>query len=202
MGQGHPEILPVGTGPDHNFSPTGFDVYAAPTGTVAPQDVLPPNVEPCALTQGENGTHSNYGNSLDAWGSSYTTNDQVEISGSTLPSSTTTGEEDKKKRGKKKKEGLSTPQLDSHLKFQKDKDRRFSNNNRERMRIRDINEALTELGRICMSLKPKENEKPQTKLAILNMAVDVITHLEQRVRDKNLNPSVLCLNRNDSSLRQ
>ncbi|QQP54598.1 Uncharacterized protein FKW44_007482, partial [Caligus rogercresseyi] len=68
-----------------------------------------------------------------------------------------------------------------------------------RMRIRDINDALTELGRICMSLDGKERaEKPQTKLGVLNMAVDVITKLEQRVRDKNLNPAVLCLNRNEA----
>uniref|UniRef100_A0A0K2TQL8 BHLH domain-containing protein n=1 Tax=Lepeophtheirus salmonis TaxID=72036 RepID=A0A0K2TQL8_LEPSM len=88
--------------------------------------------------------------------------------------------------------------VDPLAKAARDKERRFSNNTRERMRIRDINDALTELGRICMSLDGKERtEKPQTKLGVLNMAVDVITKLEQRVRDKNLNPAVLCLNRNE-----
>jgi hypothetical protein len=50
---------------------------------------------------------------------------------------------------------------------------------RERIRIRDINEALKELGRICMS--HLKSDKPQTKLGILNMAVDVIMTLEQQV---------------------
>eukprot|EP00096_Caligus_rogercresseyi_P004137 TRINITY_DN182_c1_g1_i12.p1 TRINITY_DN182_c1_g1~~TRINITY_DN182_c1_g1_i12.p1 ORF type:complete len:387 (+),score=156.22 TRINITY_DN182_c1_g1_i12:173-1333(+) len=98
--------------------------------------------------------------------------------------------------GKRKKVEES---VDPMVKAVRDKERRFSNNTRERMRIRDINDALTELGRICMSLDGKERaEKPQTKLGVLNMAVDVITKLEQRVRDKNLNPAVLCLNRNEA----
>ena len=79
----------------------------------------------------------------------------------------------------------------------KDKERRFSNNTRERMRIRDINEALNELGRICANLVPPKtkeeaNAKPCTKLAILNSAVDIITNLEKKVREKNLNPTALC----------
>ena len=45
--------------------------------------------------------------------------------------------------------------------------------------IRDINEALKGLGRICMS--HLSADKPQTKLGILNMAVDVIIGLEQQV---------------------
>jgi hypothetical protein len=77
----------------------------------------------------------------------------------------------------------------------KEKERRVSNNSRERIRIRDINEALTELGRVVMTLRPKAADKPQTKLAVLNMAVDVITHLEKKVRERNLNPAALALNR-------
>ena len=46
-----------------------------------------------------------------------------------------------------------------------------------------------------MTLRPKAADKPQTKLAVLNMAVDVITHLEKKVRDRNLNPAALALNR-------
>ena len=45
----------------------------------------------------------------------------------------------------------------------KEKERRVSNNTRERIRIRDINEALTELGRVVMTLRPKAADKPQTK---------------------------------------
>merc|ERR1719367_1289980 len=74
--------------------------------------------------------------------------------------------------------------------------RRFSNNARERMRIRDINDALNELGRVCMMLKPNKSDKPQTKLGVLNMAVDVINSLEAQVRERNLNPNTaVCLQR-------
>ena len=35
-----------------------------------------------------------------------------------------------------------------------------------------------------------KSDKPQTKLGILNVAVDVIINLEQQVRERNLNPKV------------
>ena len=97
-------------------------------------------------------------------------------------------------RGKRKK--TDDVVADPHVRLVKERDRRVSNNSRERMRIRDINDALTELGRVCMSLRPmgKANaEKPQTKLGVLNMAVDVIMQLEKKVRDRNLNPSTVAL---------
>jgi len=78
---------------------------------------------------------------------------------------------------------------------EKNMGRRFSNNARERMRIRDINDALNELGRVCMMLKPNKSDKPQTKLGVLNMAVDVINTLEAQVRERNLNPNTVCLQR-------
>lgn len=117
-------------------------------------------------------------------------------------------------RGKKRK--VSEMEVDPQLKAMRDKERRNSNNNRERIRIRDINDALTELGRLCMSLRPgycsgiKEDggsplmgggacspggtlgavgDKPQTKLGVLNMAVEVITQLEREVRERNLSLS-------------
>ena len=46
-----------------------------------------------------------------------------------------------------------------------------------------------------MTLRPKGADKPQTKQAVLDMAVDVLTHLEKKVRDRNLNPAALPLNR-------
>lgn len=85
--------------------------------------------------------------------------------------------------------------LDPVTRAMKERERRVSNNTRERIRIRDINEALTELGRVVMTLRPKAADKPQTKLAVLNMAVEVITHLEKKVRERNLNPAALALNR-------
>ena len=85
--------------------------------------------------------------------------------------------------------------MSTQIKAARDKERRSKNNDRERIRIRDINEALKELGRICMS--HLKSDKPQTKLGVLNMAVDVIVTLEQAVRERNLNPKVACLKRRE-----
>eukprot|EP00092_Neocalanus_flemingeri_P039902 GFUD01043459.1.p1 GENE.GFUD01043459.1~~GFUD01043459.1.p1 ORF type:complete len:406 (+),score=72.69 GFUD01043459.1:76-1293(+) len=79
----------------------------------------------------------------------------------------------------------------------KDKDRRWANNQRERVRIRDINDALKELGKICST--HQNSDKPMSKLGILNTAVDVIMALEQQVRERNLNPGVACLKRQATS---
>ncbi|CAB3365621.1 Hypothetical predicted protein [Cloeon dipterum] len=84
---------------------------------------------------------------------------------------------------------------DPATKAQREKERRQANNARERIRIRDINEALKELGRMCM--QHLKTDKPQTKLGILNMAVDVIVQLEQQVRERNLNPKAACLKRRE-----
>ncbi|KAK7862312.1 hypothetical protein R5R35_014673 [Gryllus longicercus] len=81
------------------------------------------------------------------------------------------------------------------MKAAREKERRQANNARERIRIRDINEALKELGRMCMT--HLKTDKPQTKLGILNMAVEVIMNLEQQVRERNLNPKAACLKRRE-----
>jgi len=84
---------------------------------------------------------------------------------------------------------------DGFVQGKKDSDRRWTNNQRERVRIRDINEALKELGRICST--HLKSDKPMTKLGIMNNAVDVIMTLEQQVRERNLNPKVACLKRRE-----
>ena len=96
--------------------------------------------------------------------------------------------------GVKKRRGKAPRPLDDTLDPEKEGERRATNNNREKIRLRDINESLTELGRIVMTLRPKTADKPQTKLAVLNMAVDMIMHLEKQVRERNMNPPVVALN--------
>ncbi|XP_071943327.1 transcription factor 12-like isoform X2 [Antedon mediterranea] len=80
-------------------------------------------------------------------------------------------------------------------KQEKEKERRSANNARERIRVRDINEAFKELGRMCQL--HLNTDKAQTKLLILHQAVNVITSLETQVRDRNLNPKAACLKRRE-----
>ncbi|XP_067873961.1 transcription factor 12 isoform X3 [Heterodontus francisci] len=85
--------------------------------------------------------------------------------------------------------------LNPEQKAERERGRRMANNARERLRVRDINEAFKELGRMCqLHLK---SEKPQTKLLILHQAVTVILNLEQQVRERNLNPKAACLKRRE-----
>ncbi|XP_018089216.1 transcription factor 3 S homeolog isoform X4 [Xenopus laevis] len=77
----------------------------------------------------------------------------------------------------------------------RDRDRRMSNNARERVRVRDINEAFKELGRMVQM--HSKADKSQTKLLILQEAVQVIMTLEQQVRERNLNPKAACLKRRE-----
>jgi len=101
----------------------------------------------------------------------------------------------KKIRKSEDAENAEDESLDPEEKDKKDKERRWSNNQRERVRIRDINDALKELGRICSS--HMKADKPMTKLGIMNNAVDVILNLEQQVRERNLNPRLACLKRRE-----
>ncbi|KAL6443728.1 hypothetical protein ACFW04_001665 [Cataglyphis niger] len=48
-----------------------------------------------------------------------------------------------------------------------------------------------------MCMTHLKTDKPQTKLGILNMAVEVIMTLEQQVRERNLNPKAACLKRRE-----
>ncbi|XP_048352103.1 transcription factor E2-alpha isoform X7 [Sphaerodactylus townsendi] len=104
--------------------------------------------------------------------------------------------EEEKKEHKSSRNRTSTDEaLSLEDKDLRDRERRMANNARERVRVRDINEAFKELGRMCqMHLK---TDKAQTKLIILQQAVQVILGLEQQVRERNLNPKAACLKRRE-----
>ncbi|XP_042569393.1 transcription factor 3a isoform X1 [Cyprinus carpio] len=96
--------------------------------------------------------------------------------------------EDEKKDGKSRTRTSSVSEecLTVEEKEQRERERRMANNARERVRVRDINEAFRELGRMCqLHLK---SDKAQTKLIILQQAVQVILGLERQVRGRT-NPS-------------
>lgn len=97
--------------------------------------------------------------------------------------------------GKKKRYSSEDDMLSPEERHIKEKDRRHANNARERIRVRDINEAFKELGR--MTMLHMKSDKAQTKLGILHQAVSVITTLEQQVRERNLNPKAACLKRRE-----
>ncbi|XP_061652348.1 transcription factor E2-alpha-like isoform X2 [Phyllopteryx taeniolatus] len=85
--------------------------------------------------------------------------------------------------------------LTAEEKEQRERERRLANNARERVRVRDINEAFRELGRMCQV--HLQSDKAQTKLVILQQAVQVILGLENQVRERNLNPKAACLKRRE-----
>lgn len=117
------------------------------------------------------------------------------------PTSSTTGARGRPRAKKTKKSANDAEALDDSVdsdeKERKENERRYVNNQRERVRIRDNNEALKELGRICST--HMKSDKPMTKLGIMNHAVDLIISLEQQVRERNLNPKVVCLKRREDS---
>ncbi|XP_068604521.1 transcription factor 3a [Brachionichthys hirsutus] len=85
--------------------------------------------------------------------------------------------------------------LTAEEKEQRERDRRWANNTRERVRVRDINEAFRELGRMCQV--HLQSDKAQTKLIILQQAAQIILGLEKQVRERNLNPKAACLKRRE-----
>ncbi|XP_016116241.1 transcription factor E2-alpha-like [Sinocyclocheilus grahami] len=105
--------------------------------------------------------------------------------------------EDEKKDGKShtRTSSVSEECLTVEEKEQRERERRMANNARERVRVRDINEAFRELGRM---VQPHlKSDKAQTKLIILQQAVQVILGLERQVRERNLNPKAACLKRRE-----
>ncbi|XP_061879332.1 transcription factor E2-alpha-like isoform X5 [Entelurus aequoreus] len=90
---------------------------------------------------------------------------------------------------------VSDENLSAEEKEQRERERRLANSARERVRVRDINEAFRELGRMCQI--HLQSDKAQTKLVILQQAVQVILGLEKQVRERNLNPKAACLKRRE-----
>ncbi|XP_071347419.1 transcription factor 3a isoform X3 [Trachinotus anak] len=90
---------------------------------------------------------------------------------------------------------MTDENLTAEEKEQRERERRLANNARERVRVRDINEAFRELGRMCQV--HLQSDKAQTKLVILQQAVQVILGLEKQVRERNLNPKAACLKRRE-----
>lgn len=78
---------------------------------------------------------------------------------------------------------------------ERERERRQANNARERIRVKDINDAFKELGTMCA--QHMSADRNRTKLMILHDAVEVITHLERAVRERNLNPKTACLKRRE-----
>uniref|UniRef100_A0A8C8Z4X3 Transcription factor E2-alpha n=1 Tax=Prolemur simus TaxID=1328070 RepID=A0A8C8Z4X3_PROSS len=107
-------------------------------------------------------------------------------------------EEDKKELKAPRTRTSSTEEvLSLEEKDLRDRERRMANNARERVRVRDINEAFRELGRMCqLHLK---SDKAQTKLLILQQAVQraLLGHLCTWAPERNLNPKAACLKRRE-----
>lgn len=82
-----------------------------------------------------------------------------------------------------------------HRTGERERERRQANNARERVRVKDINDAFKELGTMCA--QHMSADRNRTKLMILHDAVEVITHLEKAVKERNLNPKTACLKRRE-----
>lgn len=78
---------------------------------------------------------------------------------------------------------------------EREREKRQANNARERLRVKDINDAFKELGSICA--QHMNADRNRTKLMILHDAVEVITQLEKAVKERNLNPKTACLKRRE-----
>ncbi|XP_069622027.1 transcription factor 12 isoform X1 [Ranitomeya imitator] len=153
------------------------DNYRALSGGLTNQPVMPPLIEVKSERKEKDENLLDHGSSDDMKSDDETS--QSDLKTSRGRTSSINDDED----------------LNPEQKVEREKERRMANNARERLRVRDINEAFKELGRMCqLHLK---SEKPQTKLLILHQAVAVILNLEQQVRERNLNPKAACLKRRE-----
>ncbi|KAM3927575.1 transcription factor 12 isoform 2-T2 [Leptodactylus fuscus] len=153
------------------------DNYRALSGALTNQAVMPPLIEVKSEHKEKDENLHDHGSSDDMKSDDETS--QSDLKTSRGRTSSINEDED----------------LNPEQKLERERERRMANNARERLRVRDINEAFKELGRMCqLHLK---SEKPQTKLLILHQAVAVILNLEQQVRERNLNPKAACLKRRE-----
>ncbi|XP_043205843.1 transcription factor 12-like isoform X26 [Amphibalanus amphitrite] len=117
------------------------------------------------------------------------------LSSSSVAASTTSAASAASSKAKRARRYEDETDLDPGTKLLREKERRSANNQRERIRVKDINEAFKELGR--MVTVHMATDKAQTKLGILHHAVEVISQLEAQVRERNLNPKAACLKRRE-----
>lgn len=68
----------------------------------------------------------------------------------------------------------------------RDLTRRLTNNTRERIRVRDMNDNYVELNSIVKKFHPKAGNKTLTKLEILKMTTELITHFENEIAKRDL----------------
>ena len=66
---------------------------------------------------------------------------------------------------------------------EKYRDKRTANNHRERLRVRDINQAFVDLS---AEISRQTKAEPRTKLQTLQQAVELITFLENDIRERDL----------------
>ncbi|KAF0299789.1 Protein daughterless [Amphibalanus amphitrite] len=104
------------------------------------------------------------------------------LSSSSVAASTTSAASAASSKAKRARRYEDETDLDPGTKLLREKERRSANNQRERIRVKDINEAFKELGR--MVTVHMATDKAQTKLGILHHAVEVISQLEAQVRGR------------------
>ncbi|XP_070700458.1 transcription factor 3a isoform X2 [Pempheris klunzingeri] len=151
---------------------------------------IPTSVRPGAQSEGFTGLSSSLNRSSDVKREEKEDDENCSV---------TDKSEDEKKDMKSHLQSSVVSVTDENLtaeeKEQRERERRHANNARERVRVRDINEAFRELGRMCQV--HLQSDKAQTKLVILQQAVQVIIGLEKQVRERNLNPKAACLKRRE-----
>nr|XP_046215170.1 transcription factor E2-alpha-like isoform X4 [Oncorhynchus gorbuscha] len=153
----------------------------------------PPSAATEGFTSLSHSTHSSSGSDIKR-------EDKEDDENSSVADKSEDEKKDSKARTRTSSSSCSTASLnDENLtaeeKEKRDRERRSANNIRERVRVRDINEAFRELGKMVQV--HLRSDKAQTKLIILQQAAQVIMGLEKQVRERNLNPKAACLKRRE-----